>query len=570
MRPGRARCPGGVRRLLRTLTGRIAVYFALLFILPYSLMAAVLAHNARQAAVDRAIHDQTLLMEQARSAVVNTLVNAGDLCDQLYANRYVRAYLLSDLRRMNVADYQNFTKVLELTSFATMPGNGIRSLSLTRVDGYGIVAGAGALLPVDEVVRRLDAPGARPYGVQGGVSCEAGRLSIIRVFSDITRDRVIGYLCVDVMAATLGVRVASLSDDAGRAYALTDGDGAALLASDEALLPAILSRTDAGVWDASALGRRYLAISRDVGFAGLRLHAFLPYDALSAGIAQSLAYPLLTCAAAMSFVIGLSVLLSRRIARPLHVLIAGMRGDQAGDRPLDVPPDSILEIRQLAGTYNELLGRIQAGQQARLDMEINALQSQINPHFIYNTLSSIRLVALMRSDGLIVSMLDAFIALMQYCANFKQPMIALEQEEAFLRQYLYIGEIRYAAPLNVDIAFAPDTLGLYIPRFVVQPLLENAIFHGLKGSAQRGAIRVDSAIDGDRLRIRVVDDGCGMDAQTLRLAERPADDRRMSGIGLANVAQRVKRFGAEYGLSIDSAPGRGCAVTVWLPIVRQM
>ena len=224
----------------------------------------------------------------------------------------------------------------------------------------------------------------------------------------------------------------------------------------------------------------------------------------------------------------------------------------------------------MIGEIGALINEIEESHKARYDTEIMALQAQINPHFIYNTLSSIRMMAMIQSDTSIVRMLDAFISLMQYSANFTEPTLTMRDEACFLEQYIYIQQMRYNAQILFTIDFAEDTLDLPILRFVIQPLLENSIFHGMFDNVAQGQITVRALRDADCLRIQVIDNGEGMDNETLRkVTASGITGRGMSRIGVRNVNERIKiLYGDQYGLSVESSKGLGCTVTILFPLLQ--
>jgi two-component system sensor histidine kinase YesM len=216
-----------------------------------------------------------------------------------------------------------------------------------------------------------------------------------------------------------------------------------------------------------------------------------------------------------------------------------------------------------------LINKIEINQQEKLEFEISALQSQINPHFIYNTLSTIRWMAIIQGNNSIVKMLDAFINLMKYCSNFKESLITLKNEKSFLEEYVYIQNVRYNSSIYITMDFEKDTLKCKILKFILQPLVENSVFHGFSSQCQQREIRIVAKILNDKLIIEVIDNGQGIKQEILEdILSHKNNDNGLTGIGINNVCRRIQaKFGEEYGLSISSIPNQGCTVKVVLPII---
>ena len=233
-------------------------------------------------------------------------------------------------------------------------------------------------------------------------------------------------------------------------------------------------------------------------------------------------------------------------------------------------------INHLAGNVEGLLARRLEDQKRKQDLEYQMLQTEINPHFIYNTLNSIRWMATIQNATGIAEMVTAFARLTKSISKSTEKLVPLQDELALLNDYFTIQQYRYGGDIQIEVAHIDDEAicrDCMIPRFTLQPLAENAIFHGLEPKGGFGSVLLEIRIspgDGDVL-VTMTDDGVGMPPeQVARLLDPPenqaAAQDKIRHVGLWNVHRRLQySFGSSYGLEIESEPGVGTAVTIRLP-----
>ena len=233
-------------------------------------------------------------------------------------------------------------------------------------------------------------------------------------------------------------------------------------------------------------------------------------------------------------------------------------------------------INHLAGNVEGLLARRLEDQKRKQDLEYQMLQTEINPHFIYNTLNSIRWMATIQNATGIAEMVTAFARLTKSISKSTEKLVPLQDELALLNDYFTIQQYRYGGDIQIEVAHIDDEAicrDCMIPRFTLQPLAENAIFHGLEPKGGFGSVLLEIRIspeDGDVL-VTMTDDGVGMPPeQVARLLDAPenraAAQDKIRHVGLWNVHRRLQySFGPSYGLTVESEPGVGTAVTIRLP-----
>lgn len=233
-------------------------------------------------------------------------------------------------------------------------------------------------------------------------------------------------------------------------------------------------------------------------------------------------------------------------------------------------------INHLSLSVSELMARRVEDEQQRLALEYRMLQNQISPHFIYNTLNSIKWMATIQQAPGVAEMVTALSRLLKNVSKGAQKLTSLQEEFALLEDYFTIQHYRYGGTITLKMPSLEDEslLDSYrIPRFTFQPLAENAIFHGIepKGGVGRLCITVEAAPEGDDLFIHLSDDGVGMEPeqiQELLSGEGQTDDSDLQfhKLGVWSVHRLLQlSFGPDYGLRIQSTPGEGTTVTMRLP-----
>ena len=259
---------------------------------------------------------------------------------------------------------------------------------------------------------------------------------------------------------------------------------------------------------------------------------------------------------------------TRRLEKHIRYLTA-TNDFGAVDKSIEKGDDEIAAIghtvNKMSVSISELLKRNEALFEEKKRMEISMLQMQVNPHFLYNTLESIHYLADVQKNDGISRMARGLTMLLRNMAKGCGDRISLADELSLLRDYDDIQQVRYMGMYEIDYR-VPDTfMGYAIQKFTLQPLVENAIFHGIEPSGRCGTIVIDASLEGDVLSVSVTDDGVGMSEETIRhiFDERKHSKTDMTGVGLRNIDERIKLiYGREYGLSFESEEGRYTKVTV--------
>lgn len=281
-----------------------------------------------------------------------------------------------------------------------------------------------------------------------------------------------------------------------------------------------------------------------------------------------------------SIVVGftLSLLFTRYLTQPIMRLIRHVETISSGDFSKNPDIESNDELGIIGRQINDMSSHVSVlmenrirDEQEKMNLEIKMLQAQINPHFLYNTLDSIKWIATMQHNTGIVKVVSALSSLLKNMAKGFNEKVTVRQELDFLDNYITIEKIRYIELFDVEISVEdPALYDARIVKLTLQPLVENSIFSGIEPSGKPGLIKIHIFSREQVLYISIHDNGVGMSEENI--ARLLTDTSRvtqnyMSGIGLPNVDRRIKLvYGQEYGIKIDSEPGIYTCVTVSLPL----
>ena len=219
----------------------------------------------------------------------------------------------------------------------------------------------------------------------------------------------------------------------------------------------------------------------------------------------------------------------------------------------------------------ELMEQNVKEQEQKRKIELKALQSQINPHFLYNTLDSIIWMAEGKKNEEVVIMTASLARLLRQSISNEDELVTVGQEIEYVRSYLTIQKMRYKDKLEFEIKADPSITQVPIIRLVLQPLVENAIYHGLKYKDSKGLLTVHGYMKGENAVIDITDDGVGMDEETLKhIYDKHKVNYRSNGVGVYNVQQRlVLYYGKDYGIIYHSEKGKGTTASVVIPGIQE-
>lgn len=265
----------------------------------------------------------------------------------------------------------------------------------------------------------------------------------------------------------------------------------------------------------------------------------------------------------------LAILVSRSISKPVHSLTLAMGQVEEGDLSVRIPLERHDEIGLLFKRFNIMTGRIEnlvtetKEEQAQLRIaERKALQAQINPHFLYNTLNTIKSIAKLQGIDQITTIVTQLGKLLRNTIDNEKEMVSLAESLELLESYLAIQKIRFGQRLSYSIEAPENILLQKVPKLILQPIVENAVIHGLEQKTEAGKVTVKASEKENMLNIEISDNGLGMDIPWV-----PGEHSGPHGVGLNNIRRRlILIYGESAGLDISSRADEGTQVIVTIPM----
>lgn len=324
-------------------------------------------------------------------------------------------------------------------------------------------------------------------------------------------------------------------------------------------------------------GEKRLVTVKTISYTGWKLVSVVPMKSFSMGMTGMRNLVVLLVALTVLAAVILNQMVSARISKPLRRLNDSVKEWEAGNMEPDIYIGGSMEVEHLGKTLRstvaqirQLMDDIVVEQEEKRKSELDALQSQINPHFLYNTLDSIVWMITGERYDDAVFMITQLASLFRISLSKGKTVISIENEVKHAKNYMNIQKIRYKNSFEIDFQIEEEILNGCIVKLVLQPLLENAIYYGMEFMDGEGEIHVRGYRRDNDVYLEVEDNGLGMPeeeaAELLNGKERP--HKHGSGVGLVNVHSRLKlRFGENYGLIIHSCPDEGMMVQIHIPYV---
>lgn len=395
----------------------------------------------------------------------------------------------------------------------------------------------------------------------------------------------------------------AIPSDASSSTAQKQASMQEILKTNQAKLKQAFQEQPSGVLTLHSGGQDYAVTYRSAGEDQWKYISMSPYRATDTRNTSLvlLAFMLLAVNGSVFFIS--SFIISRSVIKPIHKLLRSMQKAPSGNfRKVKVELNSY-EFEQLYSGYNQMieqieqmLSRIIQEQQTIRRAELNTLQAQIKPHFLYNTLDSITSLAMSGMNDKVCEMLEALGSYYRLSVSKGNEVITLREEVEIVRHYLSIQQVRYPGVFEVQYDIDPDCEQVIIPKLVLQPLVENSLYHGIRAKSSSGIIRIQAQQSGDSVTLTLTDDGVGMSEEQvqqiqrtekhnfIRLVHDQSEPSSFSAPDLTNLATPAINFNvnASFGLwgtmerlrifydredvlKLESVPGKGTIITITIP-----
>ncbi|WP_058301107.1 cache domain-containing sensor histidine kinase [Gorillibacterium timonense] len=317
-----------------------------------------------------------------------------------------------------------------------------------------------------------------------------------------------------------------------------------------------------------------LTVSSASGITGWRAVTVIPKEELLSIVYETVTIIVISLLVLLMISIFTSARIAKAVMKPLAELNSKMKLVSQGN--LDVSFETQNgEMGKISNTIDHMLKeirsliqRIYKEEREKMELEMTALQSQIRPHFMYNTLNVVKWMAKIQGATGIEEALNAFISVVKFTARKAGDYVAISEELDFLENYTKILDFRYLNKFEVTFDADPEVRSCKTLKFLLQPLIENAVFHGFDGIEYKGVLIVSIQKEDDQLVMRVKDNGRGIaDSMPAASGTIPLPDH-MTSIGLSNIRKRLElHFGQEGGLTLERAEGGGTVATVRVPLL---
>ncbi|MBT2770975.1 sensor histidine kinase [Halomonas sp. ISL-60] len=306
-------------------------------------------------------------------------------------------------------------------------------------------------------------------------------------------------------------------------------------------------------------------------------YLYMPLDELTAD-GKILGRNLVTLAIVMFlFAAVISIFLSHVITTPIKKLLRNIALVEKGQfeqvehiRSRDEIGHLSIRFNKMSHELKRMVERMQQEEIEKAAVEMRALHDQINPHFLYNTLGSVKWIASMQQADKIVEMTDALISMLRYATRSDGTLVTIREELDNIVNYVTIQNVRYYGSIQMRYEIENRLVDYLMPKMILQPIIENAIFHGLAEIEEDGVITIRIQPQGSDISIEVCDNGVGMEHHTIQnfMEERFEAGTGSKGIGLYNVQRRIQlHFGKPYGVQVESTIGEGTIFAILLPAI---
>ncbi|KRE49021.1 cache domain-containing sensor histidine kinase [Paenibacillus sp. Soil522] len=570
---------------------KMILAFLLIILIPTTL-SGFSFYLESSALVKRNVRASTVQVTKQTADALSSIFNAGsDTSDLIY----------SDLKVQKAAmqfSVSPLSKQAEMSqSLETLLNNVVYSSSFVRVvhiiKGGGIGWGSGtfSIAKLRKVDLNQQKWVAEAKKQDGGLVWQALRkdpfsgagentdlvLPISRTLKDFESLRQIGFLVVNLNGKAIINTINQVKLGQTGRYMVVNPDGQIMIAADlsrigqtvvDSTLHELIVHNDEVEFEYFNNGVHYYGVKQRLS-NGWLLVGTVPTVEITGALDKLHTRILLTsaCFALLAVLIGL--LIANRVTKPIKQLTLEMKRVQQGDLSVRTALTSTDEIGLMSKHFNKMLDEIEqlmvrVGQEQneKLEAEVRAVTYRIHPHFLYNTLSTLRWLVRARETERADQGLAALTRLLQANMGKNGQMVTLEEELEIIQKYIVILEMRYEQKYALLIDVQPGTEQVNIPRMLLQPLVENAVFHGFVPLNRGGEITIKAAKRQDELHIEISDNGAGMAPEKLQTLN-AKEGKAKRGIGLQHVHDSLRLyFGPGSGMTVTSELGRGTQIDI--------
>ncbi len=418
---------------------------------------------------------------------------------------------------------------------------------------------------------------------------------LIRYVVDEKRQRDVGWIAISMNLENLSQVIENIQfGKEGKLY-IIDKQGAILASQDRSRILSKLeldngqidkifkSNANENFFEAKSDQVKQFIYHAPLAINGWRLVLSLPVSAIEESFYNTVASVVLIALAAFIIITLISTIILNSITDPLDKMLYAIQETRKGDLSRKVDVKGCMEVNQLSTEFNfmldtiqELLTKVMEEQKALRKSELKTLRAQINPHFLYNTLDSIKWLIYSKDDKKASELISSLSTFFRIGLSGGSEEIKIGDEVEHARQYLFIQKMRTGDKMNYVIDMDRDIENMMTPKLILQPIIENAIIHGLNKKDGDGIIKLLIKKTEDSILFEITDNGIGMEPSKVECLSRQIDEPagecypKTHGFAVWNVNQRIKlSYGIKYGVAINSKFGVGTKVGITIPVIER-
>lgn len=433
----------------------------------------------------------------------------------------------------------------------------------------------------DELFRKADEARGRWVLVNDGE--EGDTLQLMKLIKDLQTYTPIGYVRIGLKKDYINKMTSNISFGSNGSITILDEQDKIISGNmDDALISCMGQHiSPEGDFLYGEGKNKYTAVYIHSSITGWDTVGLIPMEYLGRDLAGIRSVSLVLISLAIVIGILVSVYIARGLVAPIEDTADALEQFSKGDFEVRLSEERSDEIGKMNVVFNkaikdirELLQKVTQAEILEKEMEFKTLQSQMNPHFLYNTLDAINWMAFKEGQTEICNLISAVSNLMRISISNKQSLIPLEQELGYIKDYLYIQNMRYKDRLETIYDIDESLLAQVIPKLIVQPIVENAVVHGIEGSHEKNTLYISAIRMGNNIDIIVRDTGVGIPRNKVQdLLKEPETVKSSSAshtnLGMYAVHKRLQfLYGEDYGLHVQSEEGEGTTVVLRIPYLE--
>lgn len=536
----------------------------------------------RNLIVERYSEESKQSVEAIGRAIDYNLMDVENLTNSILSNHE----LIDALKTGKVNEFQRnlnsyFTSSSNIDGIYTITSSGYHHVGMDIKDGIqsfprkevGNTSGEIIWVPTSKVaIRVLSGSVTKNYFFMG------------RKIIDVNSLEELGYMSVAIDESIIQESYIKLKEDRSGVVVVDKlGNVISALQEERDLLPSfegdyvykLLQNSGSGYHEFKRNGIAYVAIYADLNDGNWRIIKTIPKSVLYKDVNAIQFFTILITAILMAVIFLIAHFYSKKITSPISNMMVQMKEVEAGNLSVRLETNVDNELDDLSESFNHMVGQIETlmkevvqAERDRNELELEVLHAQINPHFLYNTLNTIRWMAKIKNENSISNAIVALVKLLRVSISLGKKMITLKEEIEYIENYVLIQKLRFNQEFEIEYNIQEEYSGTYIPKLILQPIVENALIYGIDENdvarEHRLKIRIYTHKVGEDLYIVVEDNGPGIQEEVLLnifQEERGLD--KFSKVGLNNVNQRLKLyFGDAYGLEIKTKINVGTKVLI--------